>query len=37
MKLYSTNLTDIQWQVIENHKRTRKEEETSSPWDNGRT
>lgn len=26
MKMYSTNLTDNQWQVIEkNHKRARKE------------
>lgn len=37
MKMYSTNLTDNQWQVIEkNHKRARKEEETFPPRDNGR-
>lgn len=37
MKMYSTNLTDNQWQVIEkNHKRARNEEVTFPPRDNGR-
>lgn len=37
MKMYSINHTNNQWQVIKkNHKRARKEEETSSTLDNGR-